>query len=609
MELITDSKKIVNVYDACLHFRPEGIDLSDMDRWRETLLELNRLIAKKGDDYNFMKSIISSYDLFMEAIPIISMSYDELDDIEKKEFVDNIVRDYEIIYDRLQKLKFNLSFYQKFGYFDNNVVAVGANGSGKTSLADNLRGNLNNNGLVISAQRVLYIPELDKIPMPETSERRWSEMNRKSRTFKNIEDFLEIKEEFGFVMENLIAKHCKYAIDRLDEKSVSKRLPSELETTLAIWNSIFDHRKLQLIQGIKLMVFQQDDSYEPIKLSEGEKSALYLISQVVQAPKKGFIIIDEPEMYLHKTIISKIWDNLEQERKDCTFIYLTHDLDFAESRHAAAKVWLKSFVYPNVWEINSIPKNEIPEKLMLELLGSRKNILFCEGKKGSIDENIYRTLLPNFTIIPVEGCLNVINFTKAYNKIPHLNTKAYGLIDSDHHTQKRLDGLKHHSIFNINLAEVENLFLDENLLTLVAKRLYKDRVEQIKEDVIKELEKEKELQASRYITSKINNIFNDSHVEKANSVEQVQQNLANFNSKIDINLWHSERIDYIQTIIQEKNYAGAIAIFNNKGLLGIVERNFGIRGYTDFVIKFISEHIDAMILVKTLLPDELIVAK
>lgn len=606
MELIKDSKKLVDIYDACLANRPAGVDLADMDSWRGTLLELNQIVVKKGDNYNFMKSIINSYNLFMEAIPVIKNSYDDLDLFEKQEFITRITTDYEVIYERLQKLKFNLSFYKKFGFFDNHVVAVGANGSGKTSLADNLRENLNNNGLVISAQRVLFIPELDKIPMAETSAERWSAMNLKSRTFKNIEDFLEIKEEFGFVMENLIAKHYSYAIHRLDETVPEKRLTTELESTLEIWNSVFDHRKLKLVQGIKLMVFQGVESYEPIKLSEGEKSALYLISQVIQAPKKGFIIIDEPEMYLHKTIISKIWDKLEHHRQDCTFIYLTHDLDFAESRHSAAKVWLKSFTYPNVWEINSIPKNNIPQKLMLELLGSRKNILFCEGRKGSIDENIYRALLPDFTIMPVEGCLNVINFTKAYNKIPHLNTKAYGLIDSDHHTSQRLQGLKEHFIFNIKLAEVENLFLDEKLLELVSLRLYKDRVAQIKEDVIKELEKEKQLQTSRFVTNKINNIFNDSHVEKANSKEQIELNLSVFNSKIDIDSWHSERLDYIENIIREKNYAEAISIFNNKGLLGIVERNFGIKGYTDFVLKLILEKPEALTLVKALLPAELV---
>ncbi|GHV17087.1 hypothetical protein FACS1894169_11730 [Bacteroidia bacterium] len=71
--------------------------------------------------------------------------------------------------------------------------------------------------------------------------------------------------------------------------------------------------------------------YQPIQMSDGEKVLLFLIAQVLQAPKDGFIVVDEPEMYLHKTILKKLWDRLEKERPDCLFIYLTHDLDFATS--------------------------------------------------------------------------------------------------------------------------------------------------------------------------------------------------------------------------------------------------------------------------------------
>ena len=136
----------------------------------------------------------------------------------------------------------------------------------------------------------------------------------------------------------------------------------------------------------------------------------------LQAPSQGFIVIDEPEMYLHKTILKKLWDILESERNDCLFIYLTHDLDFATSRTSAKKIWIKSFTHPDKWEIEDIPTDEIPETLLFELLGSRKNILFCEGVKGSIDERVYSILFPELTIMPVGSCFDVINHTKAFNK-------------------------------------------------------------------------------------------------------------------------------------------------------------------------------------------------
>ncbi|TKC03470.1 AAA family ATPase [Pedobacter cryotolerans] len=606
MELKLASKLISDIYHICLELKPENIEFEAIDNWRKVIMDLHLIRAKNSEEYNFMQTIISSYHIFLESLPIIQKPLENLNNEEKRIFIDQFIEQYEVIISRLKQLEFNISFYEQFGYFNNNVVAVGANGSGKTSLADNLRSSLNNNGLVISAQRVLFIPEIDNIPSPEKSDKRWTDMNKKSRTFKDIDDFLEIKEEFGFVLGNLVAKHCNYAVNRLNDASESRVL-SELEITLQIWNEIFDHRSLRLVDGIKLKVYDQEESYDPLKLSEGEKSALYLISQVIQAPKNGFIIIDEPEMYLHKTIISKIWNILEIYRQDCTFIYLTHDLDFAVTRNTAAKVWLKSFVYPNLWDIKRIPENLIPEKLMLELLGSRIPILFCEGTKNSIDQNIYQTLLPNFTIMPVESCLNVINFTKAYNTIPNVNTKAYGIIDADHHCFTRLEKLKLDNIFSLKLAEVENLFLHEKLLLQLAPIFFKEsKVLHIMDEVLKELEKEKILQASRFVSCKINNFFNESHVSKANSLESIEVNFIDFNTKIEIKRWFEERLTYIEDIIKRNDYNAAISIYNNKGLKRIVERNFSKPEYTDFVLKYLSKNNDIKQIVRDLLPQELV---
>ena len=81
-----------------------------------------------------------------------------------------------------------------------------------------------------------------------------------------------------------------------------------------------------------------------------------------------------------------LWDKLEQIIKDCTFVYLTHNVDFAVSRINATILWNKSFTVPDSWDIKVIPLNtEIPDELLVEIAGSRKNVLFCEGEKSSLD--------------------------------------------------------------------------------------------------------------------------------------------------------------------------------------------------------------------------------
>src|SRR5688500_17911129 len=40
------------------------------------------------------------------------------------------------------------------------------------------------------------------------------------------------------------------------------------------------------------------------------------------------------ELHLHRALQAPLWDEIEAERADCLFVYLTHDLDFAASRRS-----------------------------------------------------------------------------------------------------------------------------------------------------------------------------------------------------------------------------------------------------------------------------------
>ena len=60
---------------------------------------------------------------------------------------------------------------------------------------------------------------------------------------------------------------------------------------------------------------------------------------------------------------------------------ITHDIQFASVHGASDKVWVKSYDGEKwCWEF--IPESDLPEQLLLELLGNRKNVLFVEGGQG-----------------------------------------------------------------------------------------------------------------------------------------------------------------------------------------------------------------------------------
>jgi ABC-type uncharacterized transport system ATPase subunit len=497
-----------------------------------------------------------------------------------------------------KRLSFSQYFFGKLGFFTENITAIGANGSGKTSLVNKLKVALENNGVVIPAQKILLIETNNSInnPLSTASELKQFQIMDKSSKSNNIN---QTQKEFSAVINNLLAENNSesnsYKNLAIEQSKAKLDIPSppqsKLYKSIEIWNSLISHRRMKCEDGFNITLQQPDEKpYSTNSASDGEKVLLYIIGHVLQAPKNGFVVVDEPEMYLNKSIVSKIWDKLEKERSDCVFVYLTHDVEFASSRKDSKKLWVKSFKHPENWDMEEIPHNKIPEKLVMELIGSRKNILFCEGEIGSNDEKVLNILFPNLTIKPVSSCENVINYTKALNQVDSMSVEAIGLIDSDHHNEKRLTSLEKNNIFNFSVAEIENLLLDEELLLDLAKinMCDEDDVNQIKSLVIQKFSDDIELQASNYISASIDYIYKSVNVKKGNSLEEVSRHYDDFNAQIDVQKSYKKRIDFIRAVINENSYEKVIKSYNNKGLKLIVNNKLNITNFTERMIKLIK---------------------
>ncbi|WP_302233705.1 AAA family ATPase [uncultured Adlercreutzia sp.] len=106
-------------------------------------------------------------------------------------------------------------------------------------------------------------------------------------------------------------------------------------------------------------------------MSDGERSVLYLAAQVLCVPENKTLIIDEPEVHLHPSLMGRLWRALESARPDCLFVFITHDVQFAALHKDSPRIWVKSFDGAN-WDWDFIPNSDLPEQLLLELLGNRK---------------------------------------------------------------------------------------------------------------------------------------------------------------------------------------------------------------------------------------------
>ena len=514
-------------------------------------------------------------------------------------------------------------FYKSLGFAQENTVVVGANGCGKTTLANTLQKSLNvKDGIVIPAQKLLIIPTFSSTPNYAATAETYNQYQRTilddKQTFNaSKEDDIPwtATRQYGAEFRNVLAtlysermarrnKFCD-AFER-GERPSEQQLHSVLDRTIRIWNFLIEHRTLQCDDSNNLILKgdRVNEAYPAFQMSDGERIILYLVGRVLLAPEKALIIIDEPEMYLHKTIVDKLWNKLEIERQDCTFLYLTHDLQFAASRNGR-KAWIRSFEYPSRWTIDNIDENEIPEELLLKLLGSRKKILFCEGKRNSLDSKIFELLFENYTITPVETCKDVMNFTRAFNKIPNTVAKAYGIIDRDFRSEDQLENLQQQNVFSYDVAEIENLFLLPDIIIGFAN--YKKEqcdIEEIKKRILIKFEQDKQAQISQYVSSAINAYFKSSHISVGNKKEEVEQNFQKFISEVDINKLFNGRESYINDVIANKKYEKAIMLYNNKGLHSVIEKYFNMGDYRHKALDYLRRTKE-MEPIKRVFPDQL----
>ena len=505
---------------------------------------------------------------------------------------------------QIQKNLSILKILYGLGGSTKNVVVLGANGSGKSFLTNLFKQIPNNQYVMIPAYRNLDLPILKILrtePLLFTS---ITETYRQATTNNLLKD-----NEFAQAFGSLIDQYQQSANIFLEnsDNSVVEKPKLLFKIVLDLWNELMNgYRKLEYNNGdlysLQVIDMKTQNQYDIHGLSDGEKTLLYLIMVTLLTPENTFILVDEPEVYLHKAIINKLWDRLEQLRNDCQFIYLTHDVDFAVSRDAT-KMWIELFTHPDTWKLQEIKGNEIPQELYMMLLGSRRPILFCEGKDDNDEENkknddikYYELLFPEFTIAPVSGCKDVINCTKAFNNSTMSNIKAYGIIDRDHRSSKQISDLElKDNIFTLGFSEIENILLDEKLLREVGKKCnvldLEKAISNIQNKIKKSMDSDKEELIARFIANKIEYKFKEKHI-KGKKIKIVANSFKQFIDSIKIDELLAEKTKEIDKIIKNQDYREIITKYNNKGLKKNIKEEFGIHNYKEQAFDYIRSNVE-----------------
>lgn len=460
----------------------------------------------------------------------------------------------------------------------NSVVIIGANGSGKSKLGAWIEQQNLEKVHRIAAQRNLNFSE--RVPLKSYTEaeetlfyggtqykegksERWNW--GKGYTTKLLDDF---DAALAALLAQVNLENQRY-VDACKGAELRNEPKPDVPTTVFdklqhVWNFVFPHRKIfQEDAAFYAYIDDPDERYSATQMSDGERSVLYLAAQVLCVPESKIIIMDEPEIHLHPSLMGHLWNALEKERPDCLFIYITHDVDFATTHRCSDIIWVKSYDGDS-WVFENIPQSELPMELLVELLGNRKTVLFVEGNKDSLDNRVYSALFPDCYVVPSGGCEQVVANVRAYSRTAALHAcKTWGIVDRDFKADDVLDSYEKDGVYALGVAEIENLFIVEEVIRAMARQFGVDEdaaFERVRSEVFSRYANQLEGQVGKALMAEIKCRLASIDVTREDfDVSEIAQT-------IDLQSTGELVRSRLQGPLDVGDYAGVLRVFNEKSL-------------------------------------------
>lgn len=367
----------------------------------------------------------------------------------------------------------------------NALFVLGANGVGKSTLMHNLfQQNINHTKRILAHRQTWF----NNNSMDMTASQK-KQTERNMRTNDNQaysrwkDDYSQARSSISIFdlinSENVRARKIAGAVDT-DNIELAKNL-SLSQAPLQAINELLEisNIPIKITLGKDEQLFAIKNGSEPYsiaELSDGERNALLICSDVLTTEPNHLIILDEPERHLHRSIISPLLSSLFQKRKDCIFVISTHDVFLPIDHSKSSVLLLRScqWVGKNIkdWDADLIlDADKIPYSVKHEILGAKRNILFVEGENESLDRQIYQLIFPSVTVISQGSCTQVIKSVEGITGTENLHwINAYGLIDADDRTKEQIQTLLDKGIAALECYSVESLYYNLKVVSKIAKR-------------------------------------------------------------------------------------------------------------------------------------------
>lgn len=475
-----------------------------------------------------------------------------------------------------------------------SLIFVGANGGGKTRLAVRIEEQLGITAHRISAHRALTLnPAVAKIS--ERAALQGLKIGNTNFSFGlghragqrwGSAAATKLLNDFDYLVQALFAEQSRTALlthNNVRGGQAHEATPTNFERLKEAWERLLPHRQLHISgDDIEVSIPGNVERYSASDLSDGERAIFYMLGQSLAAAPNSFLLIDEPELHVHPSILSKLWDEIEGLRPDCAFVFITHDLTFATGRNAQ-KFVLKSYSPTGYWDIHIVPEDAgFDEELTTLILGSRAPILFVEGDDTSLDKAIYRACYPEWTVIGRGSSEEVFHSVITLrNHATLTRISCSGLIDSDDHTEQEqayLDGL---GVNTLDVSEVENLILLPTISRQIA--MSEGRKGQELEDCLNGLADAifqtintpelVEKVVARYCRRRIDRLLKKIDLSNSSSIEELKVELETQITDLDIDALAAEITLRLNSAIEERDLPKLLSIYDNKGLVALAARH------------------------------------
>ena len=469
----------------------------------------------------------------------------------------------------------------------------GANGSGKTRLAVHIEQQLGLAAHRISAHRALSLnPRVPKISEAEAlsglrtghqgSQRHSNQLQYRQGHRWHGKEATVLLNDYDYLVQALFAEQAKTALEshkRLRAGSGGTAELTKFEKLSEIWDRLLPHRRLK-VGGDDITVRTPDNAatYPASEMSDGERAVFYLVGQTLVAGEDSVLVIDEPELHLHPSIMTLLWDELGAARPDCAFVFITHSLEFAAAR-PGDKYVVREYQPGPAWIIDPVPHDTgFSEEFATLILGTRRPVLFVEGTASSLDRSIYDACYPDHLVLPLASCEAVIHAVASMRANTALTrVTCHGIVDGDHRSADEIAYLRSRGVIVLPVAELESVFLLPEVSRAIAAHEAHEgdgldaRLNNLRQAVFGCIASSDQKRATvlRFVTRQIDRLLKRVDLSSATSVKGLETTYANKVRSLDVAALASLAEHRIDSAIQADDLSALIAFYDNKGLLAL----------------------------------------